>query len=67
MLKHKDPEVQYIIDFLESQRDYAVSQAAVHFRDKIELVNKIKELEQIVSKMESQNVVKMSGKKEIKS
>jgi hypothetical protein len=67
MLKHKDPEVQYIIDFLESQRDYAVSQAAVHFRDKIELVNKIKELEQIVSKMESQNVVKISGKKENKS
>jgi hypothetical protein len=60
MLKHKDPEVQYIIDFLESQRDYAVSQAAVHFRDKIELVNKIKELEQTVSKMESQNVVKLS-------
>jgi hypothetical protein len=67
MLKHKDPEVQYIIDFLESQRDYAVSQAAVHFRDKIELVNKIKELEQTVSKMESQNVVKLSGEKENKS
>jgi hypothetical protein len=67
MLMHKDPEVQFIIETLERQRDQAVSQAAVHFRDKIELVNKIKELEQTVSKMESQNVVKLSGKKENKS
>jgi hypothetical protein len=67
MLKHTDPEVQYIIDFLESQRDYAVSQAAVHFRDKVDLINKVKELESVVSKMESQNVVKLSEKKENKS
>ena len=39
---HKDPEVQFIIETLERQRDQAVTECAVHFKDKIDLINKFK-------------------------
>jgi hypothetical protein len=32
MLKHPDPEVQFLVEMLESQRDQAVAQAAAYFR-----------------------------------
>jgi hypothetical protein len=31
MLKHPDPEVQFLVEMLESQRDQAVAQAAAYF------------------------------------
>jgi hypothetical protein len=31
MLKHPDPEVQFLIEMLEGQRDQAVAQAAAYF------------------------------------
>jgi len=32
MLKHPDPEVQFLVEMLEAQRDQAVAQAAAFFR-----------------------------------
>lgn len=45
MLKHPDPEVQFLVEVLESQRDQAVAQAAAFFRRNQELTQRIKELE----------------------
>jgi U3 small nucleolar ribonucleoprotein component len=45
MLKHPDPEVQFLVEMLESQRDSAVAQAAANFRMVQELQAKVNELE----------------------
>jgi len=45
MLKHPDPEVQFLVEMLESQRDSAVAQAAANFRMAQELQAKVNELE----------------------
>ena len=44
MLKHPDPEVQFLVEMLEGQRDQAVAQAAALFRANKELEEKIKDL-----------------------
>jgi hypothetical protein len=44
MLKHSDPEVQFLVEMLEGQRDQAVAQAAALFRANKELEAKIKDL-----------------------
>lgn len=62
MLVHKDPEVQFIIETLEQQRDQAVTQCAVHFKDKIDLINKIKELEQLIDEKSSDKVLQLNKK-----
>jgi hypothetical protein len=41
MLKHPDPEVQFLVEMLESQRDQAVAQAAAYFRMVQELQKEI--------------------------
>ena len=50
MLKHHDPEVQFLVEILEGQRDQAVAQAAAYFRMVQELQNKVNELEAQVAK-----------------
>ena len=47
MLKHPDPEVQFLVEILESQRDQAVAQAAAFFRANKELEAKLKEAQEI--------------------
>lgn len=37
MLKHPDPEVQLLVEMLESQRDQAMAQAAALYRENQEL------------------------------
>jgi len=44
MLKHPDPEVQFLVEMLEGQRDQAVAQAAALFRANKELESKLKDL-----------------------
>ncbi len=44
MLKHTDPEVQFLVEMLESQRDQAVAQAAAFFRVNQELQQKLAQL-----------------------
>jgi hypothetical protein len=41
MLKHPDPEVQFLVEMLEGQRDQAVAQAAALFRANKELEAKL--------------------------
>lgn len=50
MLKHHDPEVQFLVEILEGQRDQAVAQAAAYFRMTQELQDKVNELEAQVAK-----------------
>jgi hypothetical protein len=45
MLKHPDPEVQFLVEMLEGQRDQAVAQAAALFRANKELELKLKEFD----------------------
>ena len=45
MLKHPDPEVQLLVEMLESQRDNAMAQAAGLFRENTELKEKLAEYE----------------------
>ena len=44
MLKHHDPEVQFLVEILEGQRDQAVAQAAAYFRMVQELQQKLEKL-----------------------
>ena len=44
MLKHPDPEVQFLVEILEGQRDQAVAQAAAYFRMVQELQQKLEKL-----------------------
>ena len=37
MLKHPDPEVQFLVEMLEGQRDQAMAQAAAFYRQVQEL------------------------------
>jgi hypothetical protein len=50
MLKHSDPEVQFLVEMLEGQRDQAVAQAAAFFRTMKELEAQINELKANTSK-----------------
>lgn len=50
MLKHPDPEVQFLVEMLEGQRDQAVAQAAAFFRTMKELETQINELKANTSK-----------------
>jgi hypothetical protein len=43
MLKHSNPEVQLLVEMLESQRDNAMAQAAALFRENTELKQKLEE------------------------
>ena len=45
MLKHSDPEIQYLVEVLEGQRDGAVAQAAAFFRELKKAEARIAELE----------------------
>ena len=44
MLKHSNPEVQLLVEMLESQRDNAMAQSAGLFRENTELKQKLAEL-----------------------
>jgi hypothetical protein len=50
MLKHPDPEVQFLVEMLESQRDKAMIEAAGFSRMNQELQDKVNELEAQVAK-----------------
>ena len=44
MIKHPDPEIQFLVEVLEDQRDSAVANAAALFRTVKELEKQIEEL-----------------------
>jgi len=43
MLKHSNPEIQLLVEMLESQRDNAMAQAAGLFRENTELKQALQE------------------------
>jgi hypothetical protein len=45
MLKHPNPEIQLLVEMIESQRDNAMAQAAGLFRENTELKQKLAEYE----------------------
>ena len=55
MLKHPDPEVQFLVEMLEGQRDQAVAQAAAFFRTMKELERQIDEMKADTSKARDEN------------
>lgn len=55
MLKHPDPEVQFLVEMLEGQRDQAVAQAAAFFRTMKELERQIDELKSDTSKAKDED------------
>lgn len=55
MLKHPDPEVQFLVEMLEGQRDQAVAQAAAFFRTMKELEHQIDEMKANTSKAKDED------------
>ena len=54
MLKHHDPEVQFLVEILEGQRDQAVAQAAAYFRMVQELQKKVDDLQTEIATKDGQ-------------
>ena len=47
MITHKDPEIQFLINQIEQQRDLALSQSAALYKQVVDLSKKIEEIETI--------------------
>ena len=47
MITHKDPEIQFLINQIEQQRDLALSQSSALYKIVIDLSKKIEEIETI--------------------
>lgn len=45
MLRHPDPEVQFLVQMLEGQRDVAVSTASSLYKENMQLKEQLKDLE----------------------
>ena len=45
MITHKDPEIQFLINQIEQQRDLALSQSSALYQKVIDLSKKIEDLE----------------------
>ena len=49
MITHKDPEIQFLINQIEQQRDLALSQSSALYKKVIDLSKKIEEIETITN------------------
>ena len=45
MITHKDPEIQFLINQIEQQRDLALSQSSALFKKVVDLNKRIEDLE----------------------
>jgi hypothetical protein len=45
MITHKDPEIQFLINQIEQQRDLALSQSSALYKKVIDLTKKVEDLE----------------------
>jgi hypothetical protein len=45
MITHKDPEIQFLINQIEQQRDLALSQSSALYKKIIDLSKKVEDLE----------------------
>jgi hypothetical protein len=65
MITHKDPEIQFLINQIEQQRDLALSQSSAFYKKIVELTQKIEEIE-ITTKNKDNAIVsinKIKGEK----
>ena len=47
MITHKDPEIQFLINQIEQQRDLALSQSSALYKKVVDLTKKVEEIETI--------------------
>jgi hypothetical protein len=45
MITHKDPEIQFLINQIEQQRDLALSQSSALYKKVVDLSKKVEDLE----------------------
>jgi hypothetical protein len=45
MITHKDPEIQFLINQIEQQRDLALSQSSALYKKVVDLNKKVEDLE----------------------
>jgi hypothetical protein len=45
MITHKDPEIQFLINQIEQQRDLALSQSSAFYKKVVDLSKKVEDLE----------------------
>jgi hypothetical protein len=45
MITHKDPEIQFLINQIEQQRDLALSQSSALYKKVVDLTKKVEDLE----------------------
>ena len=45
MITHKDPEIQFLINQIEQQRDLALSQSSTFYKKIVDLSKKVEDLE----------------------
>lgn len=57
MIKHPDPEIQFLVELLEGQRDQAVAQAAAYFRMTQELQAEVDQLKAAAAKNQDRDCI----------
>ena len=45
MITHKDPEIQFLLNQIEQQRDLALSQSSALYKKVVDLTKKVEDLE----------------------
>ena len=65
MITHKDPEIQFLINQIEQQRDLALSQSSALYKKVIDLSKKIEEIETITNNKNNAviSINKLQGEK----
>ena len=48
MITHKDPEIQFLINQIEQQRDLALSQSSALYKKVVDLTKKVEDLDCVV-------------------
>lgn len=65
MITHKDPEIQFLINQIEQQRDLALSQSSALYKKVIDLSKKIEDLENVIKNKKDTiiSIEKIKGEK----
>ena len=65
MITHKDPEIQFLINQIEQQRDLALSQSSALYKKVIDLSKKVEDLENLIKNKKDTiiSIEKIKGEK----
>jgi hypothetical protein len=64
MITHKDPEIQFLINQIEQQRDLALSQSSAFYKKIVDLSKKVEDLEN-ETKNKKNTVISIKQRKKI--